>query len=171
MKKQTSGSGHQHASFSQITLLTQVCPVIDKTPKLKYNTGMLAKIPVKTTERTQFIDITERLQSLVNKEKLNKGILQVYCPHTTAAITINENADPSVQRDIIHALGKVVPYNDHYQHSEGNADAHVKASLIGSSETLLVENTTIALGTWQGVYFCEFDGPRSREVWVKLITD
>jgi secondary thiamine-phosphate synthase enzyme len=136
---------------------------------MNYNTVMLAKIPVKTNERTQFIDITERLRSLVSEEKLQSGILHVYCPHTTAAITINENADPSVQRDIIHTLGKLIPHDDHYQHSEGNADAHVKASLVGSSELLLVENMSIMLGTWQGVYFCEFDGPRSREVWVRII--
>lgn len=130
---------------------------------------MLAKIQVKTQKRSQFIDITSHLQQLVQKHNLQDGMLHVFCPHTTAAITINENADPSVQRDIIETLGRIIPADAGYQHMEGNADAHVKASCIGSSETLFVENASIALGTWQGVYFCEFDGPRTREVWVKIL--
>jgi len=143
--------------------------LIDNHHKIKYNTIMLAKIAVKTQKRSQFIDITQRLQSVINKNKLQEGILHVFCPHTTAGVTINENADPSVQSDITQTLEKLIPPHAGYQHTEGNADAHVKASCIGSSETLFVEKASIVLGTWQGVYFCEFDGPRSREVWVKII--
>jgi secondary thiamine-phosphate synthase enzyme len=132
---------------------------------------MLAKITVKTQERTQFIDITGKVHSVVQKNAVKNGIVTIYCPHTTAGVTINENADPSVQRDIIHCLSELVPHKADYRHTEGNADAHIKASLIGSSQTLLIENSSVMLGTWQGVYFCEFDGPRTREVWVKIITE
>ena len=130
---------------------------------------MLAKITVKTPQRTTLIDITDKLQSIVQKNNVQDGILYAYCPHTTAAITVNENADPSVQEDITQTLNQLIPHHAGYQHTEGNADAHIKASLIGSSQVLFVENGTIALGTWQGVYFCEFDGPRTREVWVKIL--
>ncbi|MBN2620582.1 YjbQ family protein [candidate division WOR-3 bacterium] len=132
---------------------------------------MLAKITVKTQERTQLIDITDKVHSIVQKNPVKHGIVNVYCPHTTAGITINENADPSVQRDIIHCLNRLIPHTADYRHTEGNADAHIKASLIGSSQTLLIEDNSVMLGTWQGVYFCEFDGPRTREVWVKIITE
>lgn len=132
---------------------------------------MLTKITVQTHERTQFIDITDKVHSAIQKSAVKEGIVNVYCPHTTAGITINENADPSVQRDIIHSLSTLVPYKADYHHTEGNADAHIKASLIGSSQTLFIQKSSIMLGTWQGVYFCEFDGPRTREVWVKITTE
>jgi secondary thiamine-phosphate synthase enzyme len=129
---------------------------------------MLAKITVKTPQRITLVDITDKLQTVVQKNNVQDGILHVYCPHTTAAITVNENADPSVREDITNTLNQLIPHHANYQHTEGNADAHIKASLIGSSQVLFVENGIIALGTWQGVYFCEFDGPRTREVWVKV---
>lgn len=131
---------------------------------------MMAEIMVKTQERIQLVDITDKLRSIIQKENIGDGILHVYCPHTTAAITVNENADPSVQRDIINSLSRLIPHQADYHHTEGNADAHIKASLIGSSQTLLIENNAVMLGTWQGVFFCEFDGPRTRKVWVKIIT-
>ncbi|MCX5704075.1 MAG: secondary thiamine-phosphate synthase enzyme YjbQ, partial [Candidatus Omnitrophica bacterium] len=93
----------------------------------------------------------------------------IFCPHTTAGLTINENADPSVQKDIINALNKLIPANAGYAHSEGNADSHIKSSLFGSSLNIFIQDSQLAFGTWQGIYFCEGDGPRSREVWVKII--
>jgi len=121
---------------------------------------------VRTQKRTQFLDITREIQSLVTEIGLNSGVITVFVPHTTAGITINENADPDVTADIGEALEKAVPWHAAYHHSEGNAAAHVKASLLGSSVQVLVENGRLQLGTWQAVYFCEFDGPRTRNVWV-----
>ena len=131
----------------------------------------MEKITVKTQNRIQLIDITDKVQSVVSGAKVKDGICFIFCPHTTAGLTINENADPSVQRDIMHALTKLVPAHAGYVHSEGNADSHVKSSLLGSSLTIFIEAGALAFGTWQGIYFCEGDGPRSREVWVKVIAD
>lgn len=131
----------------------------------------MEKISVRTSSRIELIDITERVQALVAKSKIKDGVCFIFCPHTTAGLTINENADPSVRRDIISALNKLVPANAGYAHSEGNADSHVKSSIFGSSLTVFVENGQLTFGTWQGVYFCEGDGPRSREVWIKVLTD
>jgi secondary thiamine-phosphate synthase enzyme len=114
------------------------------------------------------IDITAQIQELINKKKTGDGIASVFCPHTTAAITINENADPSVQSDINETLNSLVPHHTRYAHTEGNADAHVKSAVMGSSRTVFVEKGKLSLGTWQGIFFCEFDGPRTREVWVKI---
>jgi len=124
---------------------------------------------VGTRSRTELVDITAQVARIVQESKASSGLAVVFVPHTTAAITINENADPSVQHDILGDLNRLVPLSGPYQHTEGNSAAHIKSSLVGSSETLLIENGRLALGTWQGVYFCEFDGPRTRKVWVKII--
>ena len=128
-------------------------------------------IDVKTNSRSELIDITDRIQSLVNKSKVKDGVCFIFCPHTTAGLTINENADPSVKSDIINTLNKIVPQGLNYAHTEGNADSHIKSSLFGPSLTVFVEDGQLALGTWQGIYFCESDGPRSREVWIKIISN
>jgi secondary thiamine-phosphate synthase enzyme len=127
------------------------------------------KIPVKTRVKAEFIDITGEVNRMVQKQGVKEGICYVYVPHTTAAVTINENADPSVQKDIIHELDKIVPWNGHYSHMEGNAAAHIKSTLVGSSVSIPISNGGLALGTWQGIYFCEFDGPRNREVFVQIV--
>ncbi|MBI4619578.1 MAG: YjbQ family protein [Desulfobacterales bacterium] len=124
---------------------------------------------VKTGQRTEMLDITHQIQKAVTESKVRNGICCVFVPHTTAAVTINENADPNVPRDIIMGLGKVIPFDDNYRHTEGNSDAHIKASLVGSSETIIVEDGRLVLGTWQSVFFCEFDGPRNRKFLVKII--
>lgn len=129
----------------------------------------MEKISVKTAERVELIDVTEQVQKAVDTSKIKDGICFVFCPHTTAGLTINENADPSVRQDIIGALNKIIPVGKGYLHSEGNADSHIKSSVFGSSLTIFVEQGELLLGTWQGVYFCESDGPRSREVWIKTI--
>ncbi|NPU83129.1 MAG: YjbQ family protein [Syntrophaceae bacterium] len=128
-------------------------------------------ITVRTGARIQMIDITDALQSAVREQGLENGICIVFVPHTTAAVTINENADPDVVRDILATTGKLVPADGPYRHREGNSDAHVKASLFGASETLIIEGGRLVLGTWQSVFFCEFDGPRTRNVMVKLVSD
>jgi secondary thiamine-phosphate synthase enzyme len=114
------------------------------------------------------IDITDRIRALLKESRIRSGICNVFVPHTTAAVTINENADPDVPRDILSELDKIVPHNDHYRHVEGNSAAHIKASIVGASETLLIENGDLVLGTWQSIFFCEFDGPRTRRVIVRL---
>jgi secondary thiamine-phosphate synthase enzyme len=114
------------------------------------------------------MDITSLVRDIVDKSKIENGVCHIFVPHTTAGITINENADPSVRQDILMELDKLVPWQANYTHVEGNAAAHIKASLIGSSETIPIENGELVLGTWQGVFFAEFDGPRRREVWVKI---
>jgi secondary thiamine-phosphate synthase enzyme len=121
---------------------------------------------IRTQKHTQFVDITREVQSVVSKLGINSGVITVFVPHTTAGITINENADPDVTSDIADALDKAVPWHAGYKHCEGNAAAHVKASMMGSSVWVIVEDGQLRLGTWQAVYFCEFDGPRSRNVWV-----
>ena len=122
---------------------------------------------VKTSSRIQMVDITASIQEEVMKSDITDGACLVYVPHTTAGITINEGADPSVCNDILTKLNELVPAGADYRHMEGNADSHIKASLIGSSVSLIVENGRLLLGTWQKVFFCEFDGPRSRRVYVK----
>jgi len=121
---------------------------------------------VRTQKHTQFLDITQEVQSWIDDSGIKSGIVTVFVPHTTAGITINENADPTVTSDIADALDRAVPWQAQYRHSEGNAAAHVKASMMGSSIQLVVEGGRLLLGTWQAVYFCEFDGPRSRTVWI-----
>jgi len=130
---------------------------------------MIQTLHVKSAKRTEFIDITRLVQEVVQKTRVKEGLCILFVPHTTAAVTINENADPSVPRDIQMELNKIIPFEDQYLHTEGNSAAHIKSSLIGISETLLVESGRLVLGTWQGIFFCEFDGPRSREIYVKII--
>jgi secondary thiamine-phosphate synthase enzyme len=124
-------------------------------------------IEVKTQAREELVDITARVREELVSSGVKDGICYVYVPHTTAAVTINENADPSVKEDILMALRKIVPDSLPYRHSEGNSPAHVKACLIGSSIKVIIEEGQLALGTWQGIFFCEFDGPRSRNVFIK----
>jgi len=129
----------------------------------------MKEINIRTNSHVEMIDITASVQAAVNEKNLQSGYCIVFTPHTTAAVTINENADPDVPRDIIAALEKAVPQNAPYRHSEGNSPAHVKSSLVGASETVLIENGRLVLGTWQSIFFCEFDGPRTRRVLIKVI--
>jgi len=124
---------------------------------------------ISTKQRNQMLDITGQVSSIVSQSGISDGDVIVYCPHTTAAITINENADPSVAHDILFILEELIPhYRTGYRHSEGNADAHSKSSLVGCSKQILIKNKSLQLGTWQGIFFCEFDGPRSRSVKVQV---
>jgi len=124
----------------------------------------MKEIHISSKQRNQMIDITDDIQQLVKEEKINEGYVIIYVPHTTAGITINEGADPSVQQDIIKTLQQLIPEKNNYDHLEGNSDAHIKASLLGSSVTLLVEKGKLILGTWQRIFFYEGDGPRNRRV-------
>lgn len=124
---------------------------------------------IKTGRRTELLDITHHVQKAVADSKVKNGICCIFVPHTTAAVTINENADPDVPRDILMELERAAPPGDNYRHTEGNSDAHVKSSIVGASETIVVEDGKLALGTWQSIFFCEFDGPRNRKLWVKAI--
>jgi len=124
---------------------------------------------VKSKSKTEFIDITEEIKSLVRESGLKQGICHIYVPHTTAGVTVNEGADPSVKRDIITALNRLVPFEGDYQHMEGNSAAHIKSTLVGTAQIVLVEEGKLLLGTWQSIYFCEFDGPRHRRVLVKIV--
>lgn len=129
---------------------------------------ILKHIEVSTHSIVDMIDITVEINDLVKSSGISEGICTVFVPHTTAAVTINENADPDVCKDILKGLNKIVPLSDNYRHSEGNSAAHIKASMIGFSETIIIENGELVLGTWQGIYFCEFDGPRDRKVLIKI---
>jgi secondary thiamine-phosphate synthase enzyme len=129
----------------------------------------MQSLEVKTQRRSQMVDITGQVQGVITDSGLQQGLVCVYVPHTTAGITINENADPDVVHDLLAQLDEMVPWRQpFYQHGEGNSAAHVKASMMGSSVSVLVEGGKLKLGTWQGVWFCEFDGPRTRSVWVQL---
>lgn len=130
---------------------------------------MLTKISVKTKEQTEFVDVTREVQDAVKNSEVTNGICQVFVPHTTAAVTINENADPNVSRDILYEINKVIPFSDNYHHREGNSAAHIKSTVFGASEMIPIENSKLVLGTWQGIYFCEFDGPRRRSLYVNII--
>ncbi|MCD5405946.1 MAG: secondary thiamine-phosphate synthase enzyme YjbQ [Desulfotomaculum sp.] len=127
-------------------------------------------ININTSKRIEMIDITPNILQLIKEQKISEGICSIFVPHTTAAVTINENADPTVVKDMLNTLNKLIPHQNNYLHSEGNSDAHIKASLIGASEVIFIQNGKLMLGTWQGVFFCEFDGPRSRKVWIKFLT-
>lgn len=129
----------------------------------------MQKFQLRTSNRVEFIDITNEVRKLVNESGVTDGVCVVFVPHTTAGITINENADPSVVRDILSTLSDLVPQDRPYTHYEGNSDSHIQASLMGFSVNVIVEGGQLQLGTWQGVYFCEFDGPRSRQVWIKML--
>ncbi len=115
------------------------------------------------------VDITPKVREVVRESKVKEGICHLCVPHTTAGITINENADPSVRSDIVRHLGKFVPFNDGYEHAEGNAAAHIKSTIVGTTTTVFIEDGDLVFGTWQGIYFCEFDGPRRRNVLVKIM--
>lgn len=130
---------------------------------------MVKYINVKSKSRIEFIDITEQVQDVVKESGIAKGVCFLFVPHTTAGITINEGADPSVQRDILNSLNRLIPHELNYFHREGNADAHIKSTLVGTSVHVIVEEGKLLLGTWQSVFFCEFDGPRHRRVAVKFL--
>lgn len=124
---------------------------------------------IQTGNRIDMLDVTSRVQKAVDRAGVTDGLCVVYVPHTTAAVTINENADPAVRRDIVRHLSSLIPHGGSYSHAEGNADSHIKVSLTGSSETIFIEEGRLVLGTWQSVFFCEFDGPRSRKCHIKII--
>ena len=126
-------------------------------------------ISLKTTHRSQMVDVTALVEREVTAAGVKDGVCLVYVPHTTAGVTINENADPSVPMDIQSALSRLIPAGAGYSHLEGNADSHIKAGLMGSSVCVLVEGGKLQLGTWQGIFFCEFDGPRSRQIWLSFL--
>lgn len=133
---------------------------------------MMAKLEsftISTHSTVDFIKIDSNVQQIVKSSGVKDGVCVIFVPHTTAAVTINEGADPDVMRDIEKELNKIVPFQDNYLHAEGNSAAHIKSSLIGATEMAIIENGTLKLGTWQRIYFCEFDGPRSRKVWVKIL--
>ena len=132
---------------------------------------MVKEIIVTTKSRAQMVDITGLIRDVVANSGVIAGICYVYIPHTTAGVTINENADPSVVSDILNEMAKMVPWNDNYRHAEGNSAAHIKASMMGFSQVVLIEAGRLVLGTWQGIYFCEFDGPRTRKVLVKILKE
>ena len=127
-------------------------------------------IKVRTHKKVEFIEITRSVEEVVKESKIKEGVCIIFCPHTTAGLLINENADSSVRKDIISQLEKLVPQDGRYSHLEGNADAHIKSSLLSSSLNLIIHEGELILGTWQGIYFCEFDGPRERKVYLKLIS-
>lgn len=130
---------------------------------------MLIKLNVNTSKHTQMLDITDMIRKAVADSGVKDGICTVFVPHTTAAVTINENADPDVVRDFTMEIDKIVPWEDGYYHMEGNSAAHLKSSMIGFSEQVIIDDSRLVLGTWQGIYFCEFDGPRHRKVYVKIM--
>lgn len=130
---------------------------------------MLKRLEVQTTSRVQLVDVTSQVKNFLRVEGIPSGILTLYVPHTTCGITINENADPSVKEDIISVLARLIPYGADYRHAEGNSDAHIKASLLGSSVMAIVESGSLVLGTWQGIFLAEFDGPRKRSIIMKVI--
>lgn len=125
-------------------------------------------INIQTNSNEEIVDITQKVNSIISETKINDGICVIYSPHTTAGITINENCDPDVKHDILLSLNNIVKELD-FKHMEGNSSSHVKTSLMGKSQTLIIENNKLVLGTWDGIYFCEFDGPRSRKVFIKII--
>ena len=130
---------------------------------------MYATISIKTKTRAEMLDITDMVQKQINKSGISNGICVCYVPHTTAGITINEGADPAVCKDIIEKLDELIPRTYNYKHLEGNADSHIKSTIVGSSVTLIVDNGRIVIGTWQRIFFCEFDGPRTRKIHIKVI--
>ncbi|OEF98584.1 secondary thiamine-phosphate synthase enzyme YjbQ [Desulfuribacillus alkaliarsenatis] len=130
---------------------------------------MIFEISIKSKYQSDFIDITSRIQKMLADSNVLSGVCVIYVPHTTAGITINENADPDVVSDMVEYFNQNVPWNNNYKHMEGNSAAHIKASILGSSVTVIIDNGKLKLGTWQGIYFAEFDGPRSRKIFVKVV--
>jgi secondary thiamine-phosphate synthase enzyme len=131
---------------------------------------MFTEFDLKTNNHSELIDMTDRVQEIISQFKVEDGICLIFIPHTTAGVTINENADPTVKDDILYKLDDLIPWEDNYQHLEGNSAAHLKASLFGNSEQVIIKDGRLELGTWQGIYFAEFDGPRQRRVQVKIVT-
>jgi len=132
---------------------------------------MIRQLRVKTNSKTELVDITQGVQRLVTESGIRTGLCYVYVPHTTSGVTINENTDPNVGRDILKELNKVIPFDDNYGHHEGNSAAHIKSTIVGVSKAVLVDEGRLALGTWQSIFYCEFDGPRDRRVFVKVMKD
>jgi len=132
---------------------------------------VIKTLTVRTSSREEFVDITDEVEKVVRDSGVKNGVCYLYVPHTTAGITINEGADPSVRKDIINALKKIAPYGAGYSHMEGNADSHIKTTLVGSSVNVFIENGKLILGQWQSIFFCEFDGPRTRKVYLKIIKE
>ncbi len=132
---------------------------------------MLTEFQISTSKHDQLIDITDKVQDIINQAKIKNGICLIFIPHTTAGVTINENADPTVKGDILGKLRDLIPWQDNYDHLEGNSAAHLKASLFGNSEQIIIKEGKLLLGTWQGIYFAEFDGPRTRRVQVKWLAE
>jgi secondary thiamine-phosphate synthase enzyme len=132
---------------------------------------MIRQLRVKTNSKIELVDITQGVQRLLTESGIRSGLCYIYVPHTTSGITINENTDPNVGRDILKELNKVIPFDDNYGHQEGNSAAHIKSSIVGVSKAVLVEEGRLALGTWQSIFYCEFDGPRDRRVFVKVMKD
>ena len=130
---------------------------------------MVRYVNVKSRARTEFIDITEQIQEVLKEVGISSGVCTIFVPHTTAAVTVNEGVDPTVQRDIQTFLNKMVPFEGDYHHREGNSAAHIKTTLVGVSQTVLIDEGRLVLGTWQSVFFCEFDGPRHRRVALKIM--
>ncbi|MCF7792746.1 MAG: secondary thiamine-phosphate synthase enzyme YjbQ [Candidatus Cloacimonetes bacterium] len=130
---------------------------------------MLKMINVSTSSRQQMVDVTSQVNKILRESGIKNGIITLFVPHTTAAVTINENADPTVPRDMLFSLEKISPIYKEFRHLEGNSDAHVKSSLIGCDQQIIVENGQLVLGTWQDIYFCEFDGPRNRKLYIKIL--
>ncbi|MCS7192757.1 MAG: secondary thiamine-phosphate synthase enzyme YjbQ [Armatimonadetes bacterium] len=128
----------------------------------------MTELTVRTSKREEIVDITDQIQKVVTQSGTQDGVCFVFCPHTTAAVCVNENADPSVKVDILDQLHRLIPPNLRYHHTEGNADAHIKAVLVGNSLFVPIVKGRLKLGTWQGIFFCEFDGPRTRHVWVQI---
>jgi secondary thiamine-phosphate synthase enzyme len=126
-------------------------------------------ITVRTCSQVEMVDITSEVRNAVAESGVSDGAAILFVPHTTAAVTINENADPDVHRDMVMEINKIVPWEDRYRHAEGNSAAHIKSTLVGASEWIVIENSRPVLGTWQGIYFCEFDGPRQRKLIIKVI--
>lgn len=129
---------------------------------------MIKEFSVKSGNRTEMINIDRQVEKIVWESGVKEGICTIFVPHTTAAVTINENADPNVERDIMMEINKVIPFSDGYAHSEGNSAAHIKSSLFGASETVIVKDSRVCFGTWQSIFLCEFDGPRKRKVIVRV---
>jgi len=130
---------------------------------------VINEITIKTGKRNEFVDITQEVSELISAQGVKEGFVILYVPHTTAGITINEHADPSVKRDILNKLEELVPPHEGYTHMEGNADSHIKATLVGNTLTIPISGGRLVLGTWQGIFFCEFDGPRTRKLIVKVV--
>ncbi|OGC77765.1 MAG: hypothetical protein A2Z27_02595 [candidate division Zixibacteria bacterium RBG_16_50_21] len=132
---------------------------------------MMKELEIRTSRRAEMVDITAKVHTAVSDSRVVSGVCTIFIPHTTAGVTINENADPSVKQDIMEFLEKNIPHRGGYHHTEGNADSHIKAALVGTSVAVLFEQGELLLGTWQGIFFCEFDGPRQRKIWLNITGD